>query len=251
MFEQVDVSDLDFIRHITDLYGISWIFTHEKAADGDLGTARLDFSEGSGFPRPVYEYSDKRKVPEIEQFDFLDYDGSKNIWKMDGWRSGSVIGVEGLEVSAPYPQTNQGSLEWRWGNVEPGRRCHNYNSLFHGYERGTPHEEIDADVKRIIEAQRIAFAAGRETLSGSAENILLMPGLVFELKHFQGTKDTAPVSALVMDSRLLIRCLWPRDMAAPPGGNDPGELAQAEFNAIDWGKDSEKRFCRIGKEEKK
>ena len=243
MFEQVDVSDLGFIHHLMDFYGISWTFVHGKAAEGSLGTAELYFTEGFQYPSPFYEYSDKRKISEVEQFDFLDHNEAKNIWKINSWHMESGIGVEGLELSAPYPQANYGSQEWRWGDVKPGNRYHNYNSLFHGYERTTPHEEIDADIKRIIEVKRIALAIERENWKGSAENIALMPGLVFELKHFQGAKDTTPVSALVTDSRLCIRCLWPRDMAAPPAGKEPDELAQVEFRAIDWGKDSEKRFC--------
>jgi len=243
MFEQTDISDLDFIYNIIGMYGISWTFVHEKAADGSLGTAQLDFSEGSRFPQPFYEYSDKRKISEIEQFDFLDYNESKNIWKIDSWHMESTIGVEGMEVSAPYPQTNYGSTEWRWGDVQPGKRYYNYNMLFHGYERGTPKEEIDADIKRILEAKRVALAAERENWKGCAENIALMPGLIFELKHFQGAKDDTVISAMVRDSRLHIRSLWPRDMAAPPDGKEPGELVQTEFKAVDWGKDSEKRFC--------
>ena len=246
MFEQVDISDLGFIHHLLDFYGILWTFVHGKVAEGSLGTAELNFTEGFQFPQPVYEYSDKRKIGEVEQFDFLDYNEAKNIWKMDTWTMDSGIGVEGLEVSAPYPQAVYGSQEWRWGNVKPGKRYHNYNTLFHGYERKTPQEEIDADIKRTIEAKRIALYAEKEIWKGSAENTALMPGLIFELRHFQGAKDNAAISALVTDSRLHVRSVWPRDMAAPPAGPEPGELAQAEFSAVDWGKDSEKRFCRIG-----
>jgi hypothetical protein len=248
MFEQSGVSDLDFISRIIDLYGISWHFIHGKPSQNGLGTAELHFSEGNRFPTLFYEYSDNRKIAETELFDFLNYDEKQNIWKMDGWRMESGVGVEGLELNAPYPEVSYGSREWRWGDVEPGKRYHSRNSLFHGYERGTPHEEIDKDIKRMLEAGHIAFTLDRENWTGVTENIVPSPGLILELKHFYGPQDNTAISALVTDSRLHIRSLWPRDLAAPPSGAEPGELAQVEFHATDWGKDSEKRFCRNGRQ---
>jgi hypothetical protein len=244
MFEQSGVSDLDFINRIIDLYGISWHFIHGKPAQNGLGTTELHFSEGNRFPPLFYEYSDNRKIAETEYFDFLNYDEKQNVWKMDSWRMESGVGVEGLELNAPYPEVNYGSREWRWGDIEPGKRYHSLNSMFHNYERGTPLEEIDKDIKRMIEAGRIAFTLDKENWTGVTENIVPSPGLILELKHFYGPQDNTAISALVTDSRLHIRSLWPRDLAALPGGAEPGELARTEFYATDWGKDSEKRFCR-------
>ena len=241
--DQVDMSDIDFIRRVMDMYGISWTFVHGKASASGLGTAELHFSEGSRFPPPFYEYSDKRKIPEIEQFDFLDYDEGRNIWKMDDWRMQGCIGVDGLEISASYPQAGYGSREWRWGDTGPGKRYYYYNSLFHGYERGTPHEEIDADIQRMIEARRLAFAGEKENWKGWTKNIMPAPGLIFRLSHFQGLKDGAAITALVTDSVLHVRSLWPRDMVSPPAGEEPGELARTEFSAVNWGNESGKRFC--------
>jgi hypothetical protein len=72
-----------------------------------------------------------------------------------------------------------------------------------------------------------------------------MPGLIFELGHFQGQGKDTPITALVTDSTLRVRTLWPRDLAVPPAGTEPGEFVKVEFSAKDWNKDSEKRFCRI------
>jgi hypothetical protein len=243
MFDQVNASDLDFIRNIMGLYGLSWTHVHGPVSQTGIGNAELHFTEGSRFPPPCYEYSDKRKVPEIEKFDFVNYDDRQNLWKLDGWRMENTIGVDGLEVSAAYPEANYGSREWRWGDCKPGKRYYGYSSLFHGYERRTAAAEIDGDIKRIIEARQHSFMLARENRTGRAENILLMPGLIFELSHFYGVRDTASLSSLITDSRLRVRSLWPRDMASPPGDAETGELAEVEFNAADWGKDSAKRFC--------
>jgi hypothetical protein len=244
MFEQSGVSDLDFISRIIDLYGISWHFIHGKPSQNGLGTAVLHFSEGNCFPPLFYEYSDNREIAETELFDYLDHSEKQDVWKMDNWRMESGVGVEGLELNTPYPEVNYGSQEWRWGNVGPGKRYHSRNSLFHRYERGTPNEEIDKDIKRMLEAGHIAFTLDKENWTGATENIVPSSGLILELKHFYGPQDDTAITALVTDSRLHIRSLWPRDLAALPGGAEPGELAQVEFHAADWGKDSEKRFCR-------
>ena len=155
----------------------------------------------------------------------------------------SAIGVEGMEVTAPYPEANHGSKEWRWGECRPGKRYHSCVSLFHGYERRAPTEEIDADIKRIIEARRIALNLEKETWTGGGENMILMPGLMLELGHFYGARDNKPLTALVTDARLHVRSPWPKDMGAPPAEEKTGEQARVEFSAADWGGDSEKRFC--------
>jgi hypothetical protein len=247
MFDQVNVSDFDFIRRIMDIYGISWTFTHGAVSPEGMGSAELHFTSGSRFPAPVYEYSDKRKIPDTEQFAFVNYDDRQNIWRMAGWRMESGIGVDGLEVTAPYPEADYGSQDWRWGDTAPGKRRHNYGSLFHGYERGTAMEEIDADVKTIIEARRIALALAKENWTGAAESILPMPGLLLTVGHFQGARDTGTVTALVTDSRLHARGVWPADFSAPPPDVETGELVKTEFNVVDWGADSEKRFCGNGR----
>ncbi|MFP3040545.1 phage late control D family protein [Treponema primitia] len=242
-FDQAGESDLDFIRHVMNLYGISWTFVHGPAPQG-IGTAELFFTEGNKFPPPFYEYSDKRKIPGIEQFDFINYNEGGNLWKMDSWRMENTLGVDGMELNASYPEFNYGSKEWRWGDIGPGKRYHSRSSLFHGYEQHTPPAEIDRDLKQILEGQRLALALEKQTWSGGAENILLMPGLVFELGHFYGSKDKGLLGVLVIASHLHVRSLWPKDMASPPVDAETGELVQVEFNAADWGRDSEKRYCR-------
>jgi hypothetical protein len=247
MFDQVNCSDLDFIRRIMDLYGISWTFTHGAVSQEGMGSAELHFTSGDRFPAPVYGYSDKRKIPDIEKFAFVNYDDRRNVWRMAGWRMENGIGVDGLEVIAPYPEAGYGSHDWRWGDTAPGRRRHSYGSLFHGYERGTATEEIDADIKSIIEARRTAFALAKENWTGRAESILPMPGLLLTLDHFQGARDAGTITALVTDSSLRVRGVWPPDISAPPPDTGTGELVQTEFNVIDWGSESEKRFCGNGR----
>ena len=248
MFEQTNISDLDFIRRIMNLYGISWIFTHGKVSQNGLGTAGLHFSEGSRFPQPLYEYSDKRNISETERFKFLNYNEGQNVWKIDDWRMESRIGVDGMKVTALYPEADRGSPEWQWGSVEPGKRYRNYDSLFHGYERGTPPGNIDADMKRIIEAQRLVFTGEQENCIGVTENILSMPGLIMEIGDYYGSGGAAKaadaITVLVTDLTLHVRAKWPRDFVPPPADGEPAELARVEFSAKDWSRGSEKRFCR-------
>jgi hypothetical protein len=155
------------------------------------------------------------------------------------------IGVEGMEINATYPEVNFGSREWRWGENGPGKRCYSYNSLFHGYERRMPTNEIDGDIKKILEARRLSVLLARKKWSGRAENINIIPGLMFELGHVYGSGDSQRLTALVTGSRLHVRSLWPVDMAALPTDAETGELTEVEFRAADWGKDSEKRYCGI------
>jgi len=246
MFEQSGVSDLDFIRYLAAMYGISWSFVHEKSDPGNIGTAALYFSEGWLFPSPLYDYSVKRDVPEVERFDFINFNEGQNIWKMNKFRMENTIGIDGMEVTASYPQNNSGSHEWRWGLTGHGKKYHSYGSLFHGYNKGASMSEIDADIKRSLEAYRMTFALEKENRKGEAENIALMPGLILELRHFYGQQYEKTVTALITDSRLRVRVLWPRDLVSPPVDGEPEEISQVEFNAKDWGKDSGKRFCRKG-----
>jgi hypothetical protein len=244
-FDQINASDLDFIYHLMDLYGLSWTCVHGPVSKNGLGNAELHFTEGNRFPPPFYEYSDKRKVPEIAAFDFVNYDEKQNVWKLKDWCMEETIGVDGMEISAAYPEANFGSREWRWGENGPGKRSYSYNSLFHGYEQRTSTGEIDGDIKKILEARRLSVLLDREKWSGRAENIGVMPGLIFELGHVYGSRDSERLTALVKKSRLHVRALWPVDMAALPAGAETGELTEVEFGAADWGKDSEKRFCGI------
>ncbi len=246
-FDQLNVSDLDFIYYLMDLYGFSWTFIHGPVSKSGLGNAELHFTEGNRFPPPAYEYSDKRKIPDIERFDFVNYDEKQSLWKLDGWHMGNTIGVDGLEIIAAYPEANFGSREWRWGDDQPGKRCYSYGSLFHGYEQRTKPAEIDGDIKKIIDARRISFLLAREKWNGRAGNIIIMPGLIFELGHFYGSRDPDRFTALVTESRLHIRALWPGNMPRPD--TETGELAEVEFGAADWGRDSVKRFCGIPERE--
>jgi len=242
LLEQTATSDLDFIRRIMALYGISWAFIHGKVSRNGLGVAEFYFSEGWRFPHPIYDYSDNREIPEIEYFDFQDFADKQNAWSINDWCMESSMGVDGFEVTAHYPQANHGSREWNWGETGYGKRYHNYGSLFHGYQRETPLEEIDADIKRIIEARRAAFVMAKESCKGETENVMPMPGLILEVGHFYGKGDSGTVPALVTDSKLHVRAKWPRNIVALPIGGEPGEMARVEFTAKLWGKDSEKRF---------
>jgi hypothetical protein len=244
-FDQENASDLEFIRHLMDLYGLSWTGAHGPAAQNGLGSAELYFTEGRRFPRPFYGYSDKRKIPDVESFDFVKYDEKRGVWKLGGWRMEETIGVEGMEINAPYPETNRGSREWRWGETGPGKRCHSYNSLFHDYERGIPAAEIDGDLHKILEARRLSLLSARNNWSGRAEHVGIMPGLLFEVGHFYGGADAERFTALARSTRLHARALWPADMAALPEDGETGELAEVAFDAVDWGKDAEKRFCGL------
>ncbi|MDR2480846.1 MAG: phage late control D family protein [Spirochaetaceae bacterium] len=244
MFEQSNESDLAFIERIMGLYGLSWMFVHNNpAAESNTGRADLYFSEGERFPLPFYEYSDKRQIPEIVQFDFVDYDEAHNLWKMDAWSMENAIGVDGLEITASYPGSNYGSQEWKHGDVKAGRRYCSYDSLFHGFDHRTEKTEVDADIKRIISARSVSFALKQEKWTGKAGNLALAPGLQFKLRHFNGVGDSAAQDAVVTGARVYARSLWPRELSAPPQDIETGERANVEFTALDWGEDSIKRYC--------
>jgi hypothetical protein len=244
MFDQHGVSDLAFIEELLTMYGLSYTFVHTTAPSGALGTADLCFFDGYRFPRPVCDYSDKRKTGDVAQFDFLSSDEARNIWKMEVWRMESVIGTDGLELTVPYPNANYGSRDWRQGKAAKGERYWNYSWMFHGYDRLADNGEIDADIKLILEAYNCSFGLARKKWTGKADNVLLMPGTVFDLRHFLGIKDKAVISAALTAATLHVRRVWPDNLAPPPQDADTDERLEVEFSAINWGNGSGKRYTK-------
>jgi uncharacterized protein involved in type VI secretion and phage assembly len=243
LFEQRDVSDLGFIRELLYLYGLSYAFGHsEPKGEGGLGQAELFLSEGKRYPVPRSIYSDKRKQPDVHQFDFLSSDESNNIWKMDAWSVAERIGTDGLELTAPYPNANHGSPNWRKGETGGGKRFFHYSQLFHGYERSVPTAEIDNDIMLILEARRRTLELAKSAWSGAAASLLLQPGAIVELAHFYGKHNDARLRALVTVSRLHARTFWPRNLAVSPEGVE-GETMGVHIDAIEFGSGGENRFC--------
>jgi hypothetical protein len=241
LFVESDESRLDFLERILRLYGLSYTFRHPKAEASQLKDEELYFSDGERFPVSDVAYSDNRKVPAVKRFDFLSKDEGQSLWKMDGWTMESCIGMDGINLSAPYPESSRRNYEWRRGT---GSRFYDYTSQFHAYERGTMEAEVDADLKLILDASYLALHLAKTSWEGAAENLELLPGVMLELAHFYGSGDKDLITALVTGSWLRARTVWPADMAAPPEAAQ-GELVELRISCIDFGRDSQKRFVPI------
>jgi uncharacterized protein involved in type VI secretion and phage assembly len=243
MFNQSGSSDIDFIGNILFTYGLSFTCTHPVPPKGSVEVAQLVFSDGNSFPAPIYEYSNDRDVPEIAQFDFVRANETQSIWKMEAFRMERAIGVDGIEVSAAYPEFNYGNNEWKAGVPGVDTRSVTYNRLFTGYERGTPKDEIDADMKRILEVRLRHFALAKVRWAGKAANLLLMPGALFELAHFYGLGDKSKITALVTSAKTHVRAVWPERLAVNMDETRAGETIETEFGCIDYAPGIERRFC--------
>jgi hypothetical protein len=242
MFDQTNVSALDFLERIAAMYGISYTFTHPEVSGSGLGEAELYFSEGERFPVSPVAYSDNRKAPEVLTFDFLEAEESKSLWKMDEFSIAGGIGFDGIKLAAIYPNTNYGSDQWKLGKTGANERLVNYSGLFHGYDRTVSTDKVDTDIGFILAARMRAAAIAKSRISGRAANIAIRPGTALELSHFYGKTDSTVNTVLVTGIKLKVRTRWRQDLAVRPEGLE-GELADVHFDGIDWGKDADKRFC--------
>jgi hypothetical protein len=241
MYEQVNESRLDFLDRILRLYGLSYTYRHPRAEGARLGEGELYFSDGERYPVSDLAYSDNRKIPAVQRFDFLSKDEGQDLWRMDKWRMETGIGVDGIRLSASYPESGRGNHEWRRGDTEKGRRYHNIGSQFHAYERETPEAEIDEDLKLILDASYLGLELAKSHREGEAGNLALLPGTVIELSHFYGRRDNSIITALVTGTDLRARTVWPPKLAVPPNAAE-GELVTVKASCMDFGKDSQKRF---------
>ncbi|MDR2444513.1 MAG: hypothetical protein LBD44_01055 [Spirochaetaceae bacterium] len=240
LFDQSETSDMDFLTGIAGIYGISLVFTHQKKPPNTLGVTDLYFSDGGKFPRSDISYSDKREEPPVENFVFLGASG--NAWKMDRWTMTETIGFEGNRLGASYPNVNYGSDEWKWGKTGAGDRYANYGRLFHSYEPQTAHDEVDRDIKLILEVRRRVAEQAKARWTAEAANLVLRPGLILELRHFYGMKDRELITALVTGITLHHRARWPENLAVRM--EEAGEeMTQVGADCMDWGSSAEKRFC--------
>jgi hypothetical protein len=242
-FDQSGLSDMDFIKGIAALYGISFTFVHPAVANGTtLVVPGLYFSDGWRFPISAVLYSDKREEPDTVNFDFLKAAEAASLWKMFQWNMTKIIGVDGISLSALYPNANYGSDQWKVGSVAKGNRFVNRNSLFHGYERQTPESEIDDDIGMILDVWQGIADQSKSRWTAGAPNLALRPGLILELRHFYGSTDNEAFTALVTGIRLHHRVLWPSDLAVNPEGSEAGEVTEVTADCIDWGA-AVKRRC--------
>jgi hypothetical protein len=240
-YEELNESRLDFLDRLLRLYGISYVFCHPQTGEGRLGDADLHFSDGRQYPVSDLAYSDKRKVPAVERFDFLTKDEGHNLWKMDNWRMEQGIGTDGLCLFAVYPEALRGNNEWRRGKTGEQDRREDYNSHFHSYPREMTEKEIDDDIKMILDARSLAQGLAKSRWEGDSEHTALLPGQVFELDHFYGRKESRPLTALATATKLRVRTVWPADLAVPAEGAE-GEYLKAQAVCAGFGKDSPRRF---------
>jgi uncharacterized protein involved in type VI secretion and phage assembly len=241
-FDQSDASDLDFIKSIAGLYGISFTFAHPKSPPDALGAPVLYFSDGEKFPLSDIVYSDKREEPRTAAFDFISADESRNIWKMDGWTRAKAIGVDGFYLNATYPQTNYRSEQWKRGKTNQGERYITVGRLFHSYDRNTGPAKIDEDLRLILDVRQRAEEEAKSRWTAAADNLSLRPGLILELAHFYGMNDQEHITALVTGSVLHHRSRWPSYLAVRVEDGD-GELTEVRGNCMDWSGGEEKRYC--------
>ncbi|MDR1986072.1 MAG: phage late control D family protein [Treponema sp.] len=249
LFDQSETSDLDFLRGIAELYGISFTLVHPKTQEETLGVADLYFSDGEKFPLSDVVYSDKREEPRLVSFDFLGFNEGQHIWKMDSWAMSKTIGFDGFKLNATYPNAIYGSDQWKWGKTEKGKRYASYNRLFHSYDRQAGTAEVDADVTLILKARQRTAEQAKTRWTAGAANLALRPGIILELRHFYGMKDQDLITALVTGITLHHRARWPPDLAVRMEGSE-GEITEVQGECLDWGKDTEKRFCPGGDKRK-
>jgi hypothetical protein len=246
LFDQSGLSDLDFIKNIAALYGISFTFVHPRVASATtLGSSVLYFSDGRKFPRSAVLYSKSGvewEDPNTVNFSFLSVDESESIWKMPVWNMTKTIGVDGISLNALYPNTNYGSEQWKVGSVARGNRFVNHNRLFHGYERQTPPGEIDKDIAMILEVRQGIADQAKSRWAAEAPNLALRPALVLKLSDFYGTKNAEDFTALVTGIRLHHRATWPSKVPVRPEGSDTAEVTEVTANCIDWGANVKKRY---------
>ncbi|MDR2663473.1 MAG: phage late control D family protein [Treponema sp.] len=243
LFDQSDLPDLDFIKTIAALYGISFTFVHPAVANAtSLGASSLYFSDGLRFPLSEVKYSDGRTEDAAVNFDFLSANEAANTWKMSVWNMSKNIGVDGVSLNALYPNANYGSNQWKLGNTAKGSRLVTYNRLFHGYDRQTPTVEIDNDIGLILNVRQRIAGQAKEAWTAGAPNLALRPALILKLKHFYGPNDDETFTALVTGISLRHRVLWPSDMAVRPEGSD-NEITEITAGCIDWGDSAVKRYC--------
>jgi hypothetical protein len=230
-FEQVEMTDFDFFLNMLYMYGISYTSVHEKAAG--LGQGELVFFGGESLPVTPLEYTDNRKVPEMEEFDFLSSNEAAGVWKMAAWSMEDTIGVDSVAILGGDGQ-----------RVGKGKNCFSYGPLFHGYDVKVASEEVRDDVKRILEARFRILELEKTRWRGEAGTLVLRPGCVVNLSHFYGAQDKEAITAKITRARLEARTLWPQDLAVPPERAAEKESLKAEVLAMNYGKTlANKRFC--------
>jgi hypothetical protein len=243
-FEQTGSSDYDFLQSLLPMYGISYTFVHPEMPEKALSTAELFFSCGDRFPLPLIKYSDGLPADETPAFDFLKADDSQNIGKMDSLRIEQKSGKTGLVFNTTYPAKSYGNAEWKRGQTEIKEKVVNYTSLFHAFEPNTTDEEVNSAVNLMLDARYRNFELENENWTGSASNLVLVPGTVFELSHFYGASDNKNITGLVTASNLHVRSVWPQDIAVNPEAAKSGELSEVKFNCINYAGGTNRRFCR-------
>jgi uncharacterized protein involved in type VI secretion and phage assembly len=246
MFEQNETSDLNFIRELLGLYGLSFTFRHPRTEKGRLGAEELFFSDGYRYPVSDVDYSDNRKIPDVSRFDSASSGEADNLWKMDAWVMEDGIGVDGVELKAPYPNANYGSDKWRQGKTSGKDRFYSYRRQFHGYIRDAVNDEIDRDIMYILEARKRSLDIAKSSWYGTAPNLLLTPGRIFDLNRYYGVRNKSLVTALVTGIRLHCRTTWPQYLAVSPAEEGNAEELRVEAACMNYGGAvTDKRYCPV------
>ncbi|MGN1080047.1 MAG: contractile injection system protein, VgrG/Pvc8 family [Alphaproteobacteria bacterium] len=244
VFDQDEESDYAFMKRLTSMYGLSFSFKHLKTASNGLADVDLFFSAGERYPDwAEIVYSDGRSVPPVSQFDFRTENEAENIWRLDHWVMKKQDGYDGVMLQETYPNSNVGSYDWKVGKTENLNKRRVYTAHFHGYTRDVDKKSVDDDVSLILKAKYCSFQLEKDVWTGNGDNLLLTPCRMFSLAHFYGMKNTAMVSAMVTKARTHCRAKWPAVLAVAPDMGDNQEIIDISFNAMNFGTQSDKRFC--------
>jgi hypothetical protein len=241
-FGQGGGSDLEFVQSLLRQYGLSFVSQHPVVGPGALGQGKLFVTDGETIPEPVLRYSDRRSAAGKAKFDFLNSDDAHSVWRMEEWGMGETVGPTGLQVLAAYPYKDFGSKDWQRGDMDKGPGFWDYGQLFHSYEREAAPDDIDADMELLLCARYCEMLLSKKWMRGRAPNAALLPGLLFDLAHYNGPKDSAVTTALVTASKLCARAAWPQHLAAQQ--SDWEEEIDVTADCMDWGSTAPvKRFC--------
>ncbi|GHU39420.1 hypothetical protein FACS1894190_03950 [Spirochaetia bacterium] len=250
---QFDCSDYSFIQSLLSMYGISFAWTHPDINDENSQIAGLLFNNGSSFPAPILTYTGDIEGPldDVYEFDCLastyDREEETSVWKMDAWTMENSIGVDRMELTSFYPIGNKALKTWIADRSEATKtRFFQYARMFHGYLPNATTEKIDADIKAILDTRKVITDGQKIKWKGQTSNLCIIPGANFRLKNYYGADDDNLISGLVTKSTLTANAPWPTStLGSPPGGINGAASVLINFSAVDWGNESNKRYCAM------
>ncbi|MCQ2914188.1 MAG: phage late control D family protein [Alphaproteobacteria bacterium] len=210
-YNQNEVSTYHFLKEIFEMYGLSLCYNHSKDATQVFVTngnkvpvaSALEFSKGK---------DDVEKPYNIDLYKYKN-DDDANLLHMDQWNMKTSLGVDGVRLLETYPNSNVSGEEWKTKGFEDKKRFVEYTRHFHMYAYGCTKEEVDKDVKTILEAQQRRNDINKDLWQGKASNIMLMPGRLIKVFHAYSNKDNSALFALINKTHLNVYARFPTNLA--------------------------------------